>query len=130
MIPLQHLFPYQQDFLKLDLVEVNSLDVRDRIALLEDESDPSSVWTFFISSFLYHIGKVSGQYFTEDHTEEEVPSQLKVLFEYLKTKSLMFPEIYNKEGKYRYNPKSRVLIYSVSELRLVRDLKPKEGEKL
>lgn len=130
MINNENLYEYHDKYLKTDLIEVNNIKLKDRIHLLEDEPDPESAWAFFISSFLYVIGRKSNLYFTENNTEEQNSNDFELLYEKLIYKRNTLPNTFSEPNKESYSIKHRIFAFYRSEIKRIEDLKNEHIKKL
>ncbi len=124
---------YITDFVKLDLFEVQSLDLEPRLKQLAKNPLESTLWRFFISSFIYKIGKESELYFTDQDQPHETKAQLKALYDMFVLRTELFPDIYSNHNRKLRNSstlyKSRMVIAYGSEIRKAKQLYDKYPNK-
>lgn len=123
---------YTTDFVELDLFEVQNLDLELRLQRLDSNPLESTLWRFFISSFLYKVGKESKHYFTNQDQPHEIKAQLKALYNMFVFRTESFPDIYKNYNENLYSSflyKSRILIAYGSEIREARQLYDKYPNK-
>ncbi|QSS98018.1 hypothetical protein [Psychroflexus sp. ALD_RP9] len=123
---------YTKAFVEFDLFEVQTLDLEPRLKQLTKNPLESTLWRFFISSFLYKVGKESELYFTDRDQSHETKAQLKALFSMFVLKTEFFPDIYKDHNRHLYSSvlyKSRILIAYHSEIRKAKQLYDKYPSK-